>query len=99
MTRHFHRREFLAISAAAGTLGLASLGAAEEAKVTMRTYTYKKVGDLEIKADVYRPDDDKVRPVVMWIHGGALIMGSRTGISKRFQDPLLAAGYAVVSID
>ncbi len=36
----------------------------------MQTYTYKQVGDLEIKADVYRADDETIRPVV-WIHGGA----------------------------
>lgn len=99
MTKRLDRREFLAVSAAAGVLAAAPLARAKEPKIAMRTFTYKKVGDLEIKADVYRPDDDKVRPVAMWIHGGALIMGSRSGVSKRFQDPLLAAGYAVVSID
>lgn len=49
------------------------------AEVQMQTYTYKRVGDLEIKANVYREDDEKVRPVVVWIHGGALIMGGREG--------------------
>lgn len=42
-----------------------------------KTYTYKTVDDVQIKADVYRPDDTKLRPVVVWLHGGALIMGSR----------------------
>ena len=28
-----------------------------------------------LKADVYRPDDDVRRPVLLWIHGGALIRG------------------------
>ena len=50
------------------------------AEVRVQTYTYKQVGDLEIKADVYRADDETLRPVVVWIHGGALIMGSRSGI-------------------
>ncbi|MEA3226274.1 MAG: hypothetical protein U9Q07_10015 [Planctomycetota bacterium] len=39
-------------------------------EVRMQTYTYKRVGDLEIKANVYRADDKQVRPVVVWIHGG-----------------------------
>ncbi|MBT3345964.1 MAG: alpha/beta hydrolase [Gemmatimonadetes bacterium] len=65
----------------------------------MKTYTYKKVGDLEIRADVYRPDDDTTRPVAVWIHGGALIMGHRVWIDTRAKDLLLRAGYAVVSID
>jgi acetyl esterase/lipase len=59
-----------------------------------------KNGD-KLKADVYRARDDRVRPVVVWIHGGALIMGNR----ELSHEPgsllaaLLKAGYAVVSID
>jgi len=65
----------------------------------MWTYTYKQVGDLEIKADVYRIDDDKIRPVVVWIHGGALIMGGRESVNGRIRKMFLDAGYAIVSID
>ncbi len=65
----------------------------------MQTYTYKKVGDLEIQADVHRPDDGETRPVAVWIHGGALIMGQRGWIDTRARDLLVDAGYAVVSID
>jgi acetyl esterase/lipase len=64
-----------------------------------RTYTYKKVPGLEIQADVYRPDDPVRRPIVVWIHGGALIMGSRRGIPERVRKMLVGAGYVVVSID
>lgn len=65
-----------------------------------KTYTYKTVGDLPIKADVYRLPGDEVRPVIVWIHGGALIVGQRTGgpnpeQRKRYLD----AGYVIVSID
>ena len=63
------------------------------AKVRMRTYAYKRVGDREIKANVYRSDDAKVRPVVVWIHGGALIMGGRDGVmghvKKEFLDAVI----------
>lgn len=65
----------------------------------MQTYTYKRVGDLEIKANVYRADDEKVRPVVVWIHGGALIMGGRASVNGRVKKMFLDAGYAIVSID
>ena len=68
-------------------------------EVRMQTYTYKRVGDLEIKANVYRADDDMVRPVVVWIHGGALIMGGREGVNGRIKKMFLDAGYAIVSID
>jgi len=48
---------------------------------------------------VYRDATTKVLPVAVWIHGGALIMGNRSGINGALRDKLLAAGYAVVSID
>lgn len=63
------------------------------------TYTYKQVGDLAIKADVYTLGEQKSRPVLVWIHGGALIMGHREGIDQRLKQALLERGYAVVSID
>ncbi len=66
---------------------------------TPQTYTYKKVDGLAIKADVYRPDGDALRPIVVWIHGGALIMGNRQGISERIKKMVLGAGYVLVSID
>ena len=47
---------------------------AQEQKNTVTTFTYKKVGDLEIKLDAHRPADKKIRPLAVWIHGGALII-------------------------
>ncbi len=76
-----------------------SLTRTATAEVRVQAYTYKQVGDLEIKADVYRADDEVVRPVVVWIHGGALIMGGRSGIDARVKKMFLEAGYALVSID
>jgi acetyl esterase/lipase len=67
-------------------------------KVTRTTHVYKRVGTLEIKADVYRWDDDVARPVVISIHGGALISGSRDRISKQMHQ-LVGDGAIVVSID
>lgn len=72
---------------------------AEQKPIRKSTFTYKKVGPLEIKADVYRRDDDVTRPVVVWIHGGALIMGHRESIMGRVKTMVLDAGYALVSID
>jgi len=107
MTPATNRRRFLK----AGTAGLAAFSlrcsetsapdtaSSEPAAVTVTTHAYKTVGDLEIKADVHRPADDTTRPVVVWIHGGALINGHRAGISGRINDMMLGAGYTVVSID
>src|SRR5262249_36340007 len=64
-----------------------------------QTHTFKTVGDLKIQADVYRAEDTKVRPVVVWIHGGALIMGNRKSVPKNLLDLCRDEGYALVSID
>src|SRR5262245_63076123 len=64
-----------------------------------QTHAYKTVGDLKIQADVYRTDDTKLRPVVVWIHGGALIMGNRKSVPKNLLDLCRDDGYALVSID
>jgi hypothetical protein len=45
--------------------------------VEKKTIVYRRVGDLEIKADVYHYSDQKVRPVMAFLHGGALISGNR----------------------
>ena len=63
------------------------------------TYTYKVAGDCKIQADVYRTPGDAVRPVILWIHGGALIMGNRSSINSLQLEKYLSAGYNVVSID
>jgi acetyl esterase/lipase len=64
-----------------------------------KTHVFKTVNDVKIHADVYRPADDKVRPVVVWLHGGALIVGSRTSIPKQILDLCRAEGYVLVSFD
>lgn len=66
--------------------------------LTEQTFTYKEVGGLSIKLDVHRPDDDTMRPVAIWIHGGALINGGREGIGRAGR-MLLEEGFCVVSID
>lgn len=63
------------------------------------TVTYKTVNDLDIKADIYRPDDQVRRAVVVWIHGGALIMGHRENVPGPLLEYAKKRGFAVVSID
>lgn len=70
---------------------------AQAAQLT--TFAYKRVGELEIKADVWRAPDTLPRPTIIWIHGGALINGHRGGINNRVKKMALDAGYVVVSID
>jgi acetyl esterase/lipase len=71
--------------------------------IPVQTYTYKNVGQCEIKADVYRLHGKEVRPAILWIHSGALIMGDRNMLaSPALKEQLrryLNAGFAVISID
>ena len=82
------------------TLLPSGAGRAQDAPAFVKkTYTYKAVGDVPIQADVYRADDDKVRPVVVWIHGGALITGNRNSVPRQLRDLCRAEGFALVSFD
>lgn len=66
-----------------------------------QTLTYKTVGDLPVQLDAYLPDppSDGPRPVVVHIHGGALIMGSRGPIDATILKGLLDLNFVVVSLD
>ncbi|MCZ6674552.1 MAG: alpha/beta hydrolase [Verrucomicrobia bacterium] len=81
------------------TLTLAFASGSFASTIKVETFTYKIVGDLEIKADVHRVDDEVIRPVLVWIHGGALINGGRQSVRDPIREMFLNAGYAIVSID
>jgi acetyl esterase/lipase len=72
---------------------------AADPPLPMKTYTFKTVGDVKVQADVYRADDKTVRPIVVWIHGGALITGNRKSVPKNLLELCRDEGYALVSID
>ncbi len=76
-----------------------AFAAAKEAPFQKKTYTYKTVDSTKIEADVYRADDDVIRPVVVWIHGGALIFGGRSDLPKNLLELCRTEGYALVAID
>jgi acetyl esterase/lipase len=67
----------------------------------VETYTYKRVGSLEIKANVHRnaaAEGATNRPALMWIHSGGLIDGGRAE-QLPFADAMSAANILVVSVD
>ena len=68
-----------------------------------KTFTYKTLAPKseDLQADVYRPSGDGNRPVIIFIHGGALMMGDRkmTARPGSLLEAMLNAGYVVVSID
>ena len=62
------------------------------------TLVYKQAGLLAIHADVYAPAGPR-RPVLLWLHGGALVGGSRRHVPADQLQRYLQAGYALVAAD
>jgi acetyl esterase/lipase len=111
MTRQCRRRTVLSasvaglVSTAAGVRGQILnpkseiLKNSRPAEIARDTFTYKTTGSCQIKADVYNAAPGERRPLAVWIHGGALIMGDRRGIDRALLGALVDAGYVVASID
>ena len=81
-----------------GLLAIAPVVADDEPAFSKAVYTYKTVEQLEIKADVYRLQDAVARPVVVWLHGGALIMGDRGGVPRQLRDLARRHVFVLVSL-
>jgi acetyl esterase/lipase len=100
MSRTSRRRDFLkTVTALAAPLAVTGANRAEEQNPVTKTYTYKSVAGSDIQADVFAFEASRKRPVILWIHGGALIMGSRTSIPRFLRELAAESGFAVVSID
>ena len=69
----------------------------------VHTFVYKTVNGCPIRVDVYPVDGTTSSPILMCIHGGALIWGSRSDIASggaaRLRELCAAEGYTQVSID
>jgi len=64
-----------------------------------QTHIYKVAGECRIRADVHACSSESAGPVLVWIHGGGLIMGGRADLPAWQRDAYLDAGYSVVAID
>lgn len=62
------------------------------------TVIYKDTNLFNLKADFYRAGENEA-PVVVYIHGGGFIWGSREDISEELLKLFLDNGFAVFSID
>lgn len=87
------------LSFGADVLCAVDSAAAANPKLRVGTFTYKHAGALEIKADAYWFDNETIRPAIVWIHGGALIMGNRAGIDSRIKEWAAKSGCVLISID
>ena len=68
----------------------------------METVVFRRADGCAIALDLYVPEGAARGgpvPLIVWIHGGALIMGSRKGIRAPMRDLLLESSFAVAAID
>ena len=72
---------------------------ADGSTASVKTFVYKRVHNIEVHADVYRLQGNDRRPVILWLHGGALIFGGRGMLPADEREQFLRAGYVVVAID
>ncbi len=63
------------------------------------TFEYKHVSGCAIRADVHRRPNAARQPIIVWLHGGALIFGSRADIARWQLRRYLDAGFTVVCVD
>ncbi len=99
MTIHTHPRSWLCLVALCVAALLPSPRALPGQAPAARTHVYKTVGGVPIHADVYRVNNQPRRPVVVWLHGGALIMGHRASVPRDLLDLCRTEGYVLVSFD
>jgi acetyl esterase/lipase len=100
MDQEWTRRTVLG-AAVAGFVRTSPTAAGHEVAMesSLETFTYKASGDCQIKVDVHGASAGGRRPLAVWIHGGALIMGDRRSIDRALFGELIKAGYVVASID
>ncbi len=63
------------------------------------TSTFKLAGSCRLHVDVHRPTTGDSQAAIVWLHGGALICGSRADVNPAQRDLYIKAGYAVIAPD
>ena len=63
---------------------------------TERDLVYGSAGGRELKLNLYLPPGDEAKPLIIWIHGGAWLQGSKDGPSPAQQ--FVGLGYAVAHV-
>ncbi|MEQ1825492.1 MAG: alpha/beta hydrolase [Pirellula sp.] len=80
-------------------VGAKPMLAIAQASLVKTTVTYREVDGHQVLLDVLRPPNENTCPVIVWIHGGALIMGGREGIPPQIRSVAEEHACALVSID
>ncbi|MBI5831244.1 MAG: alpha/beta hydrolase [Armatimonadetes bacterium] len=81
------------------SLALLCTGCAAQAPLTTELdIVYGRAGDTDLLLDSFRPNDERVLPAVIFIHGGGWAAGSRADY-RDMAKGLAAQGYVCFSID
>ena len=91
-----NRHEFLKTLAAGATSLLVPRWMWGDEPPEAKTFTYKTAGGCDIKLDAFGSDPNVRKPVIVHIHGGALMIGSRKGVPKWLNPQ---GDHVVISID
>ncbi len=81
-----------------GLLVLISVGVDAGEVESTHDVVYAQYGDRELHLDWFRPDDDKIYPGVIVVHGGGWIGGTRQSFETIALD-IAAAGYVVANLE
>src|SRR6266542_4163283 len=73
--------------------------AEKDIEVIQQTYIYKIVDGCRIRADVYSAAGAERAPAILWLHGGALIVGDRARLPAWQARLYVQAGFVVVAAD
>lgn len=63
-----------------------------------KNLVYRTADETEVTADLFRPNDDQVYPLVLMIHGGGWISGDKWDLRDHARE-LAQAGFVVCSIN
>lgn len=88
-----------------GILLIPSMGHAQAEEqppmeIQKSTFVYKQLGELNIEATLFQlKENPGPTPVIIWIHPGALLFGSKDNLPEEQMKFYLSKGFSVVSID
>jgi len=70
-----------------------------------QTYTFKVVGSLTLKVDIYTPSSSTAppynpgNPIVLWLHGGGFVAADRSCLPPHIVQSCLSRNWPLVSAD
>ena len=67
--------------------------------IVQQTHIYQTVAGLALPLDLFHTPAQPRAPVILWLHGGALIRGSRSGLYPDVLQRYVQGGFAVAAVD